>query len=251
MAVRHLKRAVGVFPDLENARGALEELKDNHFPMERVSVIAKDTETPLGADIETERKGNKADEGAAVGAATGGALGTLGGLLVGLGALAIPGIGPVMLAGATATALATTISGGAIGAAAGGLVGALVGLGIPEKQAKIYNDRVAQGDYLIIIEGTDDEIHRAEEIVQRRGIEEWGIYEAPEATGTTATQVHPQNEVVRRETRVVDEEPVIDREKEVVREEKEVVREEKEDVVYSDDVMTVVDRSEHHHKKTR
>jgi len=90
---------------------------------------------------------------------TGGAVGGLTGLLVGLGALAIPGIGPVMLAGATATALASSFWRGDC-AAAGGLLGALVGLGIPEERARVYNSRLSQGDYLVIVDGTDDEIRR-------------------------------------------------------------------------------------------
>lgn len=235
MAVRYQKRAVGVFPNRNDAERALHELRDSNFPMERVSVIAKDqrSDRPLSADVETEKAGNKADEGAAVGAATGGAIGTITGLLVGLGALAIPGIGPVMLAGATATALASTLSGAAIGAAAGGLVGALVGLGIPEERAKIYNERVAQGDYLIIVEGTDDEIRHAERILHDRGIQEWGIYETPESHD----RVHHQNEVVHRRETVVEEQPVVERERDVVRTEG--------DVVYKDDVVKVIDHTQH------
>jgi hypothetical protein len=99
---------------------------------------------------------------------------------VGLGALAIPGIGPVMLAGATATTIATTLSGGAIGAAAGSLVGALVGLGIPEERARVYNERVSRGEYLVIVDGTDDEIRRAEAILNHRGIQEFGVYDRPD-----------------------------------------------------------------------
>jgi hypothetical protein len=103
-----------------------------------------------------------------------------------LGALAIPGIGPVMAGGALATALATTAAGGAIGAAAGGLTGALVGLGIPEERAKFYNDRVNHGDYLVMVDGTEDEIRRAEAILSRHGIREWGIFDASDvAPGRT------------------------------------------------------------------
>jgi len=76
---------------------------------------------------------------------TGGTVGGLTGLLVRLGTLAIPGVGPIMLAGATATAIATAAAGGAIGAATGGILGGLVGLGIPEDRAKVYNDSVLQG----------------------------------------------------------------------------------------------------------
>ena len=63
-------------------------------------------------------------------------------------------------------------------AAAGGLAGALVGLGIPEKNAKVYNDRINRGDYLVIVDGTDAEVHRAEEIFRRRHVEDFGIYDA-------------------------------------------------------------------------
>jgi hypothetical protein len=149
--------------------------------MAKVSVIAKDADggSKLAGAEMRDSEGNKAEEGAASGAVTGGVLGTLTGLLVGLGAIAIPGIGPVMLAGATATALATTVSGGAIGAAAGGLFGALVGLGIPEERARVYNDRLSRGHYLVIVDGTDNEIRRAEAILSNRGIQEWGIYDAP------------------------------------------------------------------------
>ncbi len=120
---------------------------------------------------------NVAETGAKTGAATGGAIGGVTGLLVGLGAIAIPGIGPVMLAGAAATAIATTIAGGAIGAAAGSLAGGLLGLGIPEDRAHVYSDRVSQGDYLVMVEGSRSDIALAESIFSRRGIHEWYVYD--------------------------------------------------------------------------
>ncbi|MCC5635916.1 histidine kinase [Nostoc sp. CHAB 5844] len=182
MVVGVRRRAVGVFPNRRDAEEALHELRNSGFPMDRVSVIARDAD---GDDIAgtqvSDRIGDKSDEGAAVGAATGGALGGLTGLLVGLGTLAIPGIGPVMLAGATATAIATTIAGAGIGAIAGSLIGALIGLGIPEERARVYNERVQGGGYLVIVDGTEDEISRAEAILHRRGIEEYGIYNHPDS----------------------------------------------------------------------
>ncbi|MBD1934260.1 DUF1269 domain-containing protein [Trichocoleus sp. FACHB-69] len=187
MMVGHHKRAVGVFSNYRDAEVALTELKNSGFSMDRVSVVAQDANKGgdiAGADV-SNKVGNKADEAATTGAVTGGALGGLTGLLVGLGALAIPGIGPVMLAGATATTIATTLSGTAIGAAAGGLLGALIGLGIPEERAKVYNDRVSRGHYLVLVDGDDNDIRRAEAILSHRGIEEWGIYDAPGTTGTT------------------------------------------------------------------
>jgi hypothetical protein len=181
--VRANKRAIGVFPHRRDAEAALTELRDAGFPLSRVSLIAKNTDGDRIAGVNTgvDRNvgvGNKADEGAKAGAATGAALGGLGGLLVGLGALAIPGIGPVIAGGAVATALATTAAGGAIGAAAGGITGGLVGLGIPENRARVYSDRFQRGDYIVILDGTESEIHHAEGILKRRGIEELAVYDA-------------------------------------------------------------------------
>lgn len=190
MGVERYKRAVGVFSTRREAEAALNELRASGFNMDKVNVVNKnaDREADIaGVDV-SDRAGNKADEGAVTGAVTGGALGGIGGLLVGLGALAIPGVGPVMLAGATATALATALSGGAIGAAAGSLVGALVGLGIPEEEARVYNQRLSSGDYLVFIDGTEAEIHRAQAILSDRGIQQWGIYDAPDSPTTRTSE---------------------------------------------------------------
>ncbi|MEL6460290.1 MAG: DUF2382 domain-containing protein [Cyanobacteria bacterium J06621_15] len=179
------KRAAGLFYSRNEAEAAVRGLKDAGFDQDRISVIARDADKVDGVKT-TEEVGNKADEGAAAGAVTGGALGGITGLLVGLGALAIPGVGPILLAGAEATAIATTLAGGAIGAATGGLVGALIGLGIPEEKAKVYSDRVAGGSFLVMVVGTEAEVKRAEAIMQRSGVEEFGIYNAPNAVAQTA-----------------------------------------------------------------
>ncbi|WP_287129492.1 general stress protein [Candidatus Cyanaurora vandensis] len=184
MATNEIRRAVGTFSDRMQAERALTQLRDAGFDMADVSVVSKhenDPGTIAGAEV-TDNIGNKADEGAAKGATTGGVLGGLTGLLVGIGALAIPGIGPVMTAGAIGTALATTLAGGAIGAAAGGLVGALIGLGIPEERAHSYNKAVEQGGYLVLVDGSADEIRQAETILHSGGIQDYGVYTAP--TGT-------------------------------------------------------------------
>lgn len=226
MASSRHKRAVGVFASRRDAEYALHELRDSGFSMDKVAVIAKDADRGgeiAGADL-SDRVGNKADEGAATGAVTGGALGGLTGLLVGLGALAIPGIGPIMLAGATATTLATTLAGGAIGAAAGSLVGALVGLGVPEEQARFYNDRISRGDYLVIVDGTDDDIRRAGAILSNRGIQNWDIYDAPNI-GTARSDYAATNvstvDTARTDSpgRVIDNDPkviIVDRRDETI-----------------------------------
>lgn len=176
------KRAVGVFSSRRATEAALENLRSAGFNMDRVSVISRDAKRQddiAGVDV-TDNVGNKADEGAAAGALTGGALGGIGGLLVGLGALAIPGIGPILLAGAEATAIASALAGAGIGAAAGGLIGALVGLGIPEEQAKVYNDRVSRGEFLVMVNGSEDEVRHAESLLNNSGIQEWGVYDSPD-----------------------------------------------------------------------
>lgn len=174
------KRAIGVFSDLSKAEHALTTLRDAHFPMNKVSVIAKhsDREGDIAGIEQKLSLGNKADEGAASGAVTGSILGGITGLVVGLGTFAFPVVGPVLLAGEIVTTLGAAAAGAGIGAAGGGFLGALIGLGIPEEQAKIYNQRVSQGDYLVIINGTNEEIRGAENILNNRGIEEFGIYNA-------------------------------------------------------------------------
>ena len=198
------KRAAGLFYSRDEAEAAVRALKDAGYDMDRVSVIAKDADKIGGRDT-TQEVGNKADEGAATGAVTGGALGGITGLLVGLGALAIPGIGPILLAGAEATAIATTLAGAGIGAAAGGLIGALIGLGIPEEKAKIYNDRVKGGSFLVIVNGTAAEIARAESIMQTHGVEEFGIYDVPGATPTAVTDV---DDDIRTRTDIADNDKI-------------------------------------------
>jgi hypothetical protein len=91
------------------------------------------------------KKETKMPEGATIGASSGGVVGGTIGLLAGIGALAIPGLGPFIAAGPIMAAL----SGGAIGALGGGLTGALVGLGIPEYEAKRYEGKVKEGGILI------------------------------------------------------------------------------------------------------
>ena len=198
------KRAAGLYYSRDEAEAAVRALRDAGYDMDRVSVIARDADKLDGHDT-TEDVGNKADEGAATGALTGGALGGITGLLVGLGALAIPGIGPILLAGAEATAIATTLAGAGIGAAAGGLIGALIGLGIPEEQARVYNDRVKGGSFLVIVNGTAAEIARAETIMRQHGVEEFGIYDVPGATPTVVTDV---DEDIRTRTDIADNDKI-------------------------------------------
>ena len=173
MASSQLKHAIGTFPNRLSAEQALMELRDTGFPMNKISVIAKnsDHDEQLG-DADTSDSTFTRAEGVALGAAAGAATGGLLTLAGGLGALLVPGIGLVL---AAESVLAVLLGSGAV-AASGGLIGALQGWFIPEEQARAYNDRVSQGGYLVTVESTEDDIRRAEPVLSRWGVQEWRVY---------------------------------------------------------------------------
>ena len=174
-------KAAGVFPTRAKTETALRELIKKHgFPSEQISVVARQKEHSDLNDLDYEgiKQSELTSEGAKTGGFAGGTLGGLTGLLIGLGSIAIPGIGPIMLAGAATTAIATTVAGSAIGAATGTLVGGLIGLGFPKEKARAYRVKVAEGGHLVIVEGTIDEVQLAETILRQHDVEEWEVYEA-------------------------------------------------------------------------
>ena len=180
MAIGKYRRGIGVFSSQQTMEFSINELRESGFPMDKVSVIAKDDsgDSVQGTDV-NKKPGLEVTKGAKVGSITGTVLGLLSGLLLSASTLIIPGVGPVVAAGTLAETLATTLAGAGIGAASGGLVGAFTGLGIPGDKAKVYSDRLSQGDYLIVIEGKSDEVMRAETLLLNdRGIEEWAVYDA-------------------------------------------------------------------------
>jgi hypothetical protein len=146
---------VGVFADREEARGAIEALKDAGFDHDTISILSPDKRAT--EEIATDT-GTHAGSGAATGAVTGGVLGGIGGWLVGIGALAIPGVGPFIAAGAFAAAL----GGAALGAGVGAIAGALVGMGIPEEHAKYYEGEARAGKTLVTVraEGRYDDAQK-------------------------------------------------------------------------------------------
>ena len=142
------------------------QLRSANFSNNDISVLFPDKETTR--DFAHE-KNTKAPEGAVAGAGTGGVVGGALGWIVGIGALAIPGVGPFIAAGPILAAL----SGAAIGAAAGGIAGGLIGLGIPELEAKRYEGKVKAGNILLSVHTEDsDEIDRAKEIFESAGAED-------------------------------------------------------------------------------
>ena len=139
------KKVVGYYDTETAAIEAIEDLKRQGYRSDDISVISKSKEEAATVTDETD---TNVAEGAVTGAATGGALGGLGGVLAGLGALAIPGIGPVVAAGPIVAGL----TGAAAGAGVGGLAGALIGMGIPEDEAKRYNEYFVAGKILVLVD---------------------------------------------------------------------------------------------------
>jgi uncharacterized protein (TIGR02271 family) len=135
---------VGLFRHQPDAERAIRELRDAGFADDQIGVLMRDRDRQQELAKGT---GSKAGEGAATGAVSGGVVGGVLGLLAGIGALAIPGIGPIVAGGA----LASTLAGAGIGAAAGGLIGALVGMGVPEEEARYYDQAVREGGILVTV----------------------------------------------------------------------------------------------------
>ena len=158
--------AFGIYPSRSAAEIAVDRLISAGFSNADVSVLMADNQ---GSKDFAAEKNTKAPEGAATGVGVGGTVGGTLGLLAGIGALAIPGVGPLIAAGPIMGALAGLGVGGAIG----GVVGALVGMGIPEYEAKRYEGRVKDGGILLSVHcDSSEEISRAKEILKSTGADD-------------------------------------------------------------------------------
>ena len=163
----------------------VDRVKEANFSGNDISVLFPDK---TGSRDFAHDRETKAPEGATTGGAAGGILGGALGWLVGIGALAVPGVGPFIAAGPIMAAL----SGAALGGAVGGIVGALVGMGIPEYEAKRYEGKVRNGGILISVHTDDaDEVKLAKEIFKNAGAEDVS------ATGEAST---PKEKLGRKKT---------------------------------------------------
>jgi hypothetical protein len=157
---------LGIYTNRETVERATDTLLKSGFSNSDISVLLPENLGPKSIGTE---KATKAPEGATTGATTGAVLGGGLGLLAGIGALAIPGLGPFIAAGPIMAALA----GMGVGGTVGGLTGALVGLGIPEYEAKRYEGRMQKGGILLSVHcDTSDEIKRAKELLKTTGAED-------------------------------------------------------------------------------
>jgi len=164
-----MKTVVGLFRNSADAERAVDALEDAGFVSDDFSIVARDNVIETDYMDDDDHVG--AGEGAAVGAVGGATVGGLTGLLMGLGALAIPGIGPVLAAGTLATALGSAAAGAGIGAAAGavtgGVVGALMDVGIPEEDAHFYAEGIRRGGVLVTVHADDNRASLATGIMRQ------------------------------------------------------------------------------------
>src|ERR1700743_2567418 len=152
----------GIYTSRQGGESAVQSRRDANFRSSDISVLAPENLGDI-RDIGTV-KHTKAPEGATAGGTSGAVLGGALGWLVGIGALAIPGVGPFLAAGPIMAALA----GVGIGAAIGGVAGALVGFGVPEYEAKRYETRLGKGGILLSVHADNaDWISRAKAVLER------------------------------------------------------------------------------------
>jgi hypothetical protein len=180
----------GIFPSRSTLERAVVSLQQAGFRNEDVSVLLPEN---LGnKDLVAEKK-SKSPEGAVAGGATGGMLGGALGWLAGIGAIAIPGLGPFIAAGPILAALA----GAGAGAALGGVTGGLIGLGLPEFEAKRFEGRVKNGGSLMSVHcDNNDWADRAEKILRASGGED--VTRAGEASADYDTTERPHSRLVGR-----------------------------------------------------
>jgi hypothetical protein len=160
------KSVWGIYASRNSVETGIASLREGGYPNTDISVLLPEN---LGSKDIAATKSTKAPEGAATGAGSGAVIGGTLGWLVGIGALAIPGLGPFIAAGP----IMATLAGIGVGGAVGGFTGALVGAGIPEYEAKRYEGRLQKGGILVSVHcDTSEEIDRAKAILQNTGAED-------------------------------------------------------------------------------
>src|SRR5436190_3280180 len=177
------KAVFGLYGTRRQVENAVDELRAAGFRNTDISVLFSEN---VGTKDFAHEKNTKAPEGAATGAASGIVIGGALGWLAGIGALAIPGLGPFIAAGPIMGLRGGAGAGGVIG----GIAGALIGMGIPEYEAKRYEGRVKQGGILLSVHADSSEwVKRAEDILERTGATD--VSSAGEAAADYATSDRP------------------------------------------------------------
>ncbi len=179
--------AFGIYPDQQTVNEAIEALKRAGFRNTDISVLFPEN---IGTKDFGHEKHTKAPEGAVAGASTGAIIGGALGWLAGIGALAIPGIGPFIAAGPIVAMLSGIGAGGAVG----GFAGALIGIGIPEYEAKRYEGRIRNGGILLSVHcDNSDWTKRAKEVLEQTGATDISTSSEAKADFAAAEKPWPRN----------------------------------------------------------
>jgi hypothetical protein len=194
------KTVVAVFNTYTEAESAVHQLTANGLRAEDISVVATDRTRNRGSALAVNETEN-VSSGAGTGAAVGGAAG----LMLGIAALAIPGIGPIVAAGPIAAAL----TGAGLGAAAGGMIGGLAKIGVPEEHAHRYQEVVRRGGTLIAVHASDDDAGRIETLLNRHGAVD--VEEKPQGgrVGVSSSDPHNQAQSFGQEGRPAEPNPAV------------------------------------------
>ncbi len=155
------KTVLGVFENTSQAERAVDDLQRQGFNRKEISIVAKESKVGRG---DRSRGDMEAGQDISGGITTGGAIGGVAGLLAGVGALAIPGLGPIVAAGPIAAALS--------GAVTGGIAGGLIDWGVPEDVGQRFEQRVREGKILAVVRTDDNKINEAADIFRRHGARE-------------------------------------------------------------------------------
>ncbi len=182
--------AYGIFSSRATAETTVDRMLASGFRNEDISVLMQDN---VGTKDFAHKKETKAPEGTTTGVVAGGAIGGTLGLLAGIGALAIPGVGPFIAAGPIMATLAGIGSGGVVG----GIIGALVGMGIPEYEAKRYAGRIKEGGILLSVHcDNSDWVKKAKDLLKQNGAEDVS------STGEASADYEKTDKPVTRTTTV-------------------------------------------------
>lgn len=161
-----MKTVVGLYDKLSDAHDAVRELTEAGVRREDISMVAADPDRVAGNDLEGVKPADTTVGPASEGAVIGGVVGGLTGLVIGLSALTIPGLGPIIAAGP----LASMLVGAGLGAAGGGLLGALVGWGVPEHEAGYYTEAVRRGSTLVAVRAPESDVPHIIEVLNRHNL---------------------------------------------------------------------------------
>ncbi len=147
---------VGLFSNYTDANNAIAQLMAEGFSKDSINLVAKE-ETLKAAGTSQDEVEKDLGGGTVSGARAGAMIGGIAGLIVGISALAVPGIGPLITLGTLSTAIGSTAVGAGVGAAGGGVVGALVGLGLSSDEATEFEKGVSQGSILVAVKADGKE----------------------------------------------------------------------------------------------